>query len=226
MRIGEVEGSLDLRKGEKAMAEISVPNLWNVANKVTAIRTGLLFLLVALVYVDHAYLNMFNVLLCALIFGLDRLDGYLAKKFECRTEFGGVLDVVGDRMVENVLWICLADLDLIPIWIPIVVLSRGFITDGFRSYALSKGKTTFAMMNSKAGEFLVASPASRLLYGLSKAILFTLALAIYALKPLESVQLEKTLEGLTLFVVAFCLVRGFLAVRDCFSLFRPTVGTA
>ena len=207
------------------MAEISTPSLWNAANEITALRIGLLFLLVALIYVDNTYLNMFNVLLCALIFGLDRLDGYVAKKLGSRTEFGGVLDVVGDRMVESILWICLADLDLIPIWIPIVVISRGFITDGFRSYALSKGETTFAMMKSKVGKLLVASPASRLLYGLSKTVLFTLALAIYALKPLESIPLEKTLEGLTLFVVAFCLVRGFLAVRDCLHLFRPAVGT-
>jgi len=208
------------------MAKISVPNLWNVANKITAIRIGLLFLLVALVYVDNLYLHVFNVFLCALIFGMDRLDGYMANKFECRTEFGGVLDVVGDRMVENVLWICLADLDLIPIWIPILVISRGFITDGFRSYALSKGKTTFAMMDSKVGRFLVASPASRLLYGLSKAVFFTLALATYALKSLEGLQLERMLAGLSLFVVAFCLVRGLFAVKDCLRLFRPAVGTA
>ena len=208
------------------MAKTSVSGLWNVANKITAIRIGLLFVLVGLIYADKLYLNLFNVLLCALIFGMDRLDGYVANKFECRTEFGGVLDVVGDRMVENVLWICLADLDLIPIWIPIVVISRGFITDGFRSYALSKGKATFAMMNSKVGRLLVASPASRLLYGISKAVLFTLGLAMYALRSMESLQLGKTLEGLALFVVAFCLVRGFFSVRDCLRLFRPAVGTA
>ena len=60
---------------------------------------------------------------------MDWLDGYLARRLGCESKVGGVLDIVGDRIAENVWWVVFAWLHVIPLWVPIVVLSRG-ICDG------------------------------------------------------------------------------------------------
>ena len=39
------------------------------------------------------------------------------------------VDIAGDRIVEMALWVIFADLDLIPIWVPLLVISRGAIVD-------------------------------------------------------------------------------------------------
>lgn len=193
--------------------------LLNPANRVTLIRIALLFLLVALVYFNHPYINFFTVFLCLFVFYLDQLDGYLARKLKCKTDFGSVLDVAGDRIVENVLWILLAWLKLIPIWMPILVISKGFVTDSFRSYALSKGKTTFAMMHSRLGKLLVASPLSRSTYALSKAVLFASGLAIHAFGDSLGLEVRPIFDWLARFVVLFCLIRGFFTVKDALLFF-------
>ena len=82
---------------------------------------------------------------------------------------------MGDRVVEMVYWIIFAYLHWVPVWFPIIVASRGFIVDGFRSVAFEKGFTAFGtstMMQSKLGKFLVASNYSRGSYAVAKAFAF------------------------------------------------------
>jgi CDP-diacylglycerol--glycerol-3-phosphate 3-phosphatidyltransferase len=57
-----------------------------------------------------------------------------------------------------------ADLKLIPVWVPVVILTRGILTDSIRYYALSKDKTPFgkeSMMKSRLTEFIVGSDFMR-----------------------------------------------------------------
>ncbi|MBW2975965.1 hypothetical protein KY347_00805 [Candidatus Woesearchaeota archaeon] len=114
---------------------------------------------------------------------------------------------------------------LIPLWIPFVVLSRSFIVDSFRSYALSRGKTAFGkktMMRGKIGLFFVSSRISRALYATAKSITFyLLALQMYLIS--VSYQNIGVFKGFTysivLFTVAFCVLRGIFVVYDGFKLF-------
>jgi CDP-diacylglycerol--glycerol-3-phosphate 3-phosphatidyltransferase len=109
----------------------------------------------------------------------DWLDGYLARKLNQSTTLGSVLDMAADRIIECVLWIILADLRLIPVWIPVVVISRGILTDTIRSYALRYGYAGFdehSMMKSRIGIFLTGSPLMRTPYAVLKAFTFGLLL--------------------------------------------------
>ena len=46
----------------------------------------------------------------------------------CGGDKGG-LDIAADRIIENVFWIYFAVNDIIHFWMPLAILTRGFITD-------------------------------------------------------------------------------------------------
>ena len=154
--------------------------LFNPANVVTITRIGLLVILALLLQIDSQWVKITALLLIPIIFYMDSLDGYLARNLGCATQLGSVLDVVGDRIVELVLWMFLGFIGLVPQWIPVLVIVRGFITDGFRNIAIAKGHTTFSMMKTKLGWWLVASPLSRTSYAVAKAVVFCVGIAIWA----------------------------------------------
>lgn len=67
-----------------------------------------------------------------IIFGLDAVDGIIARKRNGTSEIGAVLDIVADRVIENTFWIYFTAMGLIPSWMPIVVMTRGILTDRLR----------------------------------------------------------------------------------------------
>ncbi|HEX9934865.1 MAG TPA: CDP-alcohol phosphatidyltransferase family protein, partial [bacterium] len=161
----------------------------NWPNRVTLIRIGLLFALVALVYDQRIVPRLMAATLAVLVIVMDWLDGYLARKLKESTVLGSVLDIAGDRIIESVLWICLADLRLVPVWIPIVVISRDILTDGIRGYVLRFGYTAFGektMMRTSLGRFLTGSPVMRTSYAVLKAVTFGLLLLVSALHKLPA----------------------------------------
>jgi CDP-diacylglycerol--glycerol-3-phosphate 3-phosphatidyltransferase len=191
--------------------------LTNPANLVTFFRIGLLLLIFFLIQADHKTLQLCCLAVVPVLFWLDSLDGYLARRYHCATKLGGALDVAGDRIVENVLWIMLAYFHMIPLWIPILVLIRGFITDSFRSLALTKGHSTFSMMKSRVGWWLVASPASRTSYAVLKAFFFTLGIGIWSFHAQQSAPLMFLFYSLLVLVLFQCAIRGFYAIRACLT---------
>lgn len=149
--------------------------LLNLANTITIIRIIVLYITVYLIYTGQIVFLIAAIVLSIAIIALDALDGYVARSRNEVTAFGGVLDITGDRIVENVFWIVFADLEIIPMWIPIIVMSRGFMTDAIRSQALTEGKTAFGentMMTSEIGKFLVSGRFMRGFYGVIKGVTF------------------------------------------------------
>ena len=77
-----------------------------------------------------------------------------------------------DRIVENALWVTFAVLGPIPLWVPLLVLTRGFIVDGLRSMSYADGMTAFGernMMRSPITRWLTAGRFMRALFGYAKA---------------------------------------------------------
>ena len=153
-------------------------------NRVTITRIGLLFFLVVLIYYETLWTRILASGLVVIVIVMDWLDGFLARKLHESTVLGSVLDIAGDRIIESVLWIVLADLNLVPVWIPIVVISRTILTDSIRGYTLRFGYTAFGkktMMTSKIGKFLTGSPFMRTPYAILKAFTFGLLLLLTAM---------------------------------------------
>ena len=200
-------------------------NIFNFSNLTTFARIALAYLVAYLLLAANTIFYFYASLLIIFIIFMDYIDGFVARKLNSITDFGAVFDIVGDRIVENIFWLTFAYTRTVPLWVPIVIISRGFVTDGFRSYALAKGKTAFGkrtMMRGNIGIFFVSSRFSRALYAILKAITFSLlALQLYLIKvSYPNIELFKNFtHSLVLFTVIFCVVRGFFVIYDGFKIF-------
>lgn len=190
-------------------------------------------LVVLLAYGQHGWSFVAAAVLALLIIVGDWLDGHLARRLNQSSTLGSILDVAADRMAESVLWIVLADLRTIPVWIPIVVISRGIITDTLRGYALQFGYAGFgshSLHQSRVGRFITGSPIMRSGYAVLKAFCFTwlfLALAAEKLAPRLGFPPESWLapafaigRGAAVAAALVCLIRGVPVVVEGLSLVR------
>ena len=82
-----------------------------------------------------------NVILGVILFIIasvtDALDGFLARKYKWISNFGKFWDPLADKILTNSVLFCLAspNINLVPIWIPIIMLIRDVIIDGTRMVA-------------------------------------------------------------------------------------------
>jgi len=201
------------------------------ATKITVTRIGLLFFLVVLIYNQNLWARISAAALAILVIVMDWLDGFLARKLHESTMLGSVLDIAGDRMIETVLWIVLADLRLVPVWIPIVVISRDILTDSIRGYVLRFGYTAFGqktMMHTTVGKFLTGSPWMRTPYAILKAFTFSWLLLFsaadeflirYPLFPHDWIKIGIPIGFWAAVITAtMCLVRGIPVIIEGLTL--------
>ena len=193
-----------------------------MANLVTLSRLLLLLLVVRLFYLPPTPWVFASFFLIIFIFVADGLDGYVARRRNETSLFGALFDIAGDRIVELTLWIVAADIDLVPIWVPLVFIIRGVIVDTIRSSdAVARGVAPFALMRSPLGKFMVAGKFVRVLYAMVKAAAFA-GLALQrpfpALLPELWSYVGAALTALTYFFVyvsvLLCIARGLPVIAE------------
>ncbi|MBY0402583.1 MAG: CDP-alcohol phosphatidyltransferase family protein [Cyanobacteria bacterium] len=184
-----------------------------MANLVSLFRTLLCFLTVALLFAPGYEMYITCFVLTVIVIWMDGLDGYVARKFNESSKIGALVDILSDRVVEQVYWVSFLSLGWVPLWIPLVVIVRGVVVDGFRSLAFEQGYTAFgqtSMMQSPLGILLVSSRFSRWTYAVTKAVAFSFL--ILAKTPnLDPSVAEPCLSIAMASVygaVFFCVVRG------------------
>ncbi len=197
-----------------------------MANLLTILRMILAVVAIELLFSGRPDFAIASVFLTLFVIILDGLDGYVARALNESSKFGSVFDILGDRVVENLYWIAFAVIGWVGVWVPMVVVTRGILTDGLRSIALSQGYTAFGsstMMQNKFCHFLTASRFSRAVYGVAKTLVF-LMLIIANIPNMEyfdgmtvasfikymSMQpcLITIADWLVYITVAMCLIRG------------------
>jgi CDP-diacylglycerol---glycerol-3-phosphate 3-phosphatidyltransferase len=154
-----------------------------MANLITSGRLLLLFVTIVLIYTRSYTVVAWCTLLIAIIFASDGLDGFVARRRKSTSEFGAIIDIAGDRVVENALWIVFAQLGLIGVCAPLLVLTRGFFVDAMRGMGYSAGKTAFGentRMLTPLSQFLTASRFMRSFYGFAKALGFVFLTSHFA----------------------------------------------
>ena len=164
------------------------------ANIITVARILLAFFAIYL-FGASFWGNLIATLLVAAVIWMDAWDGYVARKLGIASKLGALLDITGDRIVENAFWIYFAVIGMVPLWMPLVVISRSFVIDSLRAIAFAEGKTAFGpdtMMKSPITKFLVASPFSRGLYGFVKAAVFIWFGLILTLVSAAAAPVERT----------------------------------
>lgn len=60
----------------------------------------------------------------------DALDGYIAKRFDCRTRLGALLDPVADKALLSSVYVALGFVGLLPSWLVILVVFRDVVIIG------------------------------------------------------------------------------------------------
>lgn len=184
-----------------------------MANLVSLIRTLLGLLVISLLFTQTQAVYLACFVLTIVVIAMDALDGYLARKLNESSKMGAVIDILGDRIVEQIYWVAFLALGWIPLWVPLVVIVRGIVVDGLRSMALEQGFTAFgkaSMQQSKLGWLLVSSNFSRTTYAVAKAAAFAFLILGHTPDFSQPVADNITLVGLvsTYVSVAFCVVRG------------------
>ena len=208
-------------------------------NQVTVARVGAAFAAVALFSAaSHvAAADLGAVVLTIAAIALDGLDGHLARTRGLSTPLGAQLDILGDRVVENLFFTCFAVTGLISLWVPVVFFARGALTDFLRGLAAGAGRSGFgrnSMLETWWGKRLVASRASRVAYAAIKCVcfcylglllplrhapgvasnpIFASWLAGWLTEPLAHALLNAG-RAITAVTVAFCLLRAVPVVWE------------
>lgn len=79
----------------------------------------------------------------------DFLDGYLARKNNEVTDVGKVLDAIADKILVNGVLIILAYERIVPVVIPVVIVTRDIIVDVLKMESGNKGKVVAASILGK-----------------------------------------------------------------------------
>jgi CDP-diacylglycerol---glycerol-3-phosphate 3-phosphatidyltransferase len=190
-------------------------------NKVTLLRVAVGFAAVSL-FGRGAWANLAAVGLTVLSIALDALDGYIARTKKLATPMGAQIDILGDRMIENVYFTYFAVVGMVSLWLPVFFFARGAATDFLRGLAMRAGHSGWganAMLRTWWGRALVASRWSRGTYAAMKCLCFCylglgLALArgpvalIGELAADAKMLISTGAQVLTWATAGFCLVRG------------------
>lgn len=203
-----------------------------MANLITLGRLILLFVVVAIAYQPSSTFQLINVPLLIVVFVADAIDGYVARRLNEASVFGAMFDIASDRIVEYTLWIIFADLDLVPIWVPLIFVFRGTIVDTIRSsHVRAEGESPFAMMRSTIGKWLVGGTFMRIFYAVIKAVAFcwlALIQPLATITPEFWVEWSLVLVGvskvLVYLAVGLCLVRGLPVIIEHVYAGRPVKG--
>jgi CDP-diacylglycerol--glycerol-3-phosphate 3-phosphatidyltransferase len=147
-------------------------------NQVTATRIAAAFAAVALFtfFGDALTADLAAVVLTIAAIALDGVDGYIARTRGLATPLGAQLDILGDRVVENLFFTFFAVAGLVSLWLPILFFVRGTLTDLLRGMASRAGRSGFgdrSMLETWWGRALVASGASRAAYAILKCVCFS-----------------------------------------------------
>lgn len=135
--------------------------LWTPANIVTLVRILLVpVFFVAFVspwpdwFPDWNEAEMLKPWLAALLFVVlactDALDGYLARSRGEVTNFGKFMDPLADKILVAAALLALCELQILPAWVALVILTREFIVSGLRMLAASEGVVVAASWYGKA----------------------------------------------------------------------------
>ncbi len=192
-----------------------------MANLITLTRLVLLFGLVGWMLHAPAPWQWAGPPLLLLIIISDGLDGWIARRRGETSREGGVLDIMADRIVENVMWIVLVFVELAPLWAAVVFVSRGIIVDTIRYSSPATRDSVFGTTRSAWARRIVAGRFMRATYGTAKAVTFAWLLVMYAMRENDlaawqtwTAALHGTAAVLIWLTVGLCVLRGLPVVIE------------
>lgn len=125
----------------------------------------------------------------------DWIDGYLARSRNEVTDFGKFIDPLADKILVAAALIALVELQVIPSWPVLIILTREFIVSGIRMIAASKGVVIAASW-----------------YGKAKTVLQIIAIVLFIIKdPHHMTTFSSVMEN-PLYVISWAVMFAALAM--------------
>lgn len=126
----------------------------NLPNKLTVMRILLVPIIVLVPFLGIKG-EIFNIeiefWIMNLIFVIasitDKLDGYIARSRNLVTNFGKFLDPIADKILVLAAMLILVEKQMLPAWIPIIVLTREFVVSAYRLISVEQGGKVIAASN-------------------------------------------------------------------------------
>lgn len=191
----------------------------NLANKITIARIMLipLFILFFAEYplwltensrffgFIHVYGTHIALGVIILASATDKLDGYIARKYNQITNLGKLLDPLADKLLISVALIMMVQSGMVATWIAVAIIAREFVITGLR------------MVASEQGIALSADSLGKL-----KMVLQVIAIAAVLLDnyPFQLVTMIQVDEFLMLAAVALTIYSGIHYLLNNYKLIK------
>ena len=91
-------------------------------------------LLYLIIVAESKSAKITTALFFALLAFTDFLDGYIAHKYNCFSEFGRIIDPIADKILVSTVLIVLLSKDLLPIFLVLILISRELFVSGLREF--------------------------------------------------------------------------------------------
>ena len=165
----------------------------NTANKITMSRICLtIVMLIILLFPWHqvgiempSYIVNGNItielryIIAGIIFVIasltDFIDGKVARKYNMVTDFGKMIDAIGDKLLTNTLIVVLASDNMISPIIAVIIIGRDIVVDSIKMLIGNKGKAVAAI---KVAKFKTAS----LMIGLTLKLFYDLPFSLIPIR--------------------------------------------
>jgi nicotinamide-nucleotide amidase len=140
----------------------------------------------------------------ALLAITDGVDGYLARSRNEVTTFGQLIDPIADKLLVTAALLALIELDVLPAWIALVIISREFIVSGLRMVASAEGRVISASW-----------------YGKAKTVFQIVAIIMFIVKDSAAVAMlpedtQAWIQAASWFVMGIAVVLTIISMLDYF----------
>ena len=99
--------------------------------------------------IHTSWLDYFAALLFVIASATDFFDGFIARRWNQKTQLGAILDPLADKMLTLAAFLGLMMIDRASPWAVYLILTREFFITGLRVAAVGEGKNIAASMAGK-----------------------------------------------------------------------------
>lgn len=159
-----------MEKKEKEVKETKKKKGMNLPNKITCARLVLSVLVLVILCFPWEAVGLseakrttepifgvqavdITIIIAGILFIIgsvtDFLDGYIARKNNIVTDFGKVMDAIADKVLVNGVLIVLAYKHMLPLIVPVIIITRDIAVDSIKMVSGSKGKVVAASWPGK-----------------------------------------------------------------------------
>lgn len=109
-------------------------NIKDIPNILTILR----MILIPIICIIFYYNRDFSAFLFVMASITDFFDGYIARKYDAKSDFGSMLDPIADKVLVSSLLILLVSSGEVSVVPVLVILAREFIISGIRDFSSTK----------------------------------------------------------------------------------------